>query len=90
MNWLVRFAARPLEKEEREVVIGDCVEFGLSGWRALWEVLGLIVRQQLRIWTNWHPWFALIGVAGVSGFYLSWMLWTLTSGIGLQVRTWQH
>jgi hypothetical protein len=90
MNRLVRLVARALEPDEREIVLGDLAERGSSGSRALFDVLGLVVRRQLSIWTSWHPWFALVAIVGVSGFYLSSMLTRLSVGIFEQVAAWRH
>jgi hypothetical protein len=90
MNWLVRLTARALEPGEGEIVLGDLAECGSSGPRALFSILGLVVRRQLLIWTSWRPWLALIGIVGVSGFYLSRMLAGLSTGIFEQVTAWQR
>jgi hypothetical protein len=34
-------------------------------------VLGLVVRRQLGLWKDWHPWLALIGIGGGVGIPLS-------------------
>ena len=90
MNWSLRLAARGLEPCERDAVLGDLAEQGLSGARALFDVLDLVIRRQLLIWTSWQPWFALIGIVGVSGFYLSGMLHGLSIGIFEQVAAWRR
>jgi hypothetical protein len=90
MNWFVRLLARGLEPGEREIVLGDLAERGSSGARAVFDVLGLVVRRQLLIWTSWRPWLALVGIVGVAGFYLSSMLTRLSIGIFEQVTAWRH
>ena len=90
MNRLARFTALALESREREIVLGDLAECAQPGARAFFEVLGLVMRRQVLIWTSWRPWFALIGVAGISGFYLSRMFHGLRSGIFVQMSSWQH
>lgn len=89
MNWLVLLASRALEVNEREIVIGDLIEFEESGWRAFRDVVGIVLRRQLQVWTAWPPWVALFGVAGVSGFCLGVLLSTVDRSIGLQLRAWQ-
>jgi hypothetical protein len=88
MNWLARLIARALEPSECEFVLGDLAECGSSGGRALFDVIGLVIRRQLLIWMSWRPWVALIGIVGVSGFYLSAMLTRLSIGIFEQVTSW--
>jgi hypothetical protein len=90
MNRLVRLIARALEPRECDFVLGDLNERGSSNTRAMLDVLGLVVRRQLMIWTNWRPWFALVTIVGLSGFCLSGMLMQLGVGIFEQVRSWQH
>ena len=90
MNWIVRLTARALEPREREIVLGDLAECGSSGAGALVDVLDLVVRRQLLIWTSWRPWFALIAIVGISGFYLNGMLTALSGGIFEQVTAWRR
>jgi hypothetical protein len=64
MHWpLVEVAARLLERDEREAVLGDLLETGEGAWRGLLDVLGLVVRRQLSHWKNWQPWLAVFGLA---------------------------
>ena len=60
---LVGFAARFLERDEREAVLGDLAEAGENGWRGLQGVGGLLVRRHLALWQSWRPWLAAFGVA---------------------------
>ncbi len=90
MNRLAMLASRALDAGEREVVIGDLIESGESNSRALTNVLGLVIRRQLQLWTAWKPWFALIGVAGVSGFNLGLILSSVGFSIDLELRSWQR
>ena len=63
-HWpLVEVAARLLERDEREAVLGDLLETGEDAWRGLLGVLGLVVRRQLSLWKNWRPWLAAFGLA---------------------------
>lgn len=88
MNWLLRLTARALEAREREAVLGDLAECGLTGARAWFDVFGLVVRRQLLLWTHWRPWFALIGIAGISGFCLRTMMAALSFSIFEQTTAW--
>jgi hypothetical protein len=56
---LVEFAARPLNRDEREAVLGDSLEAGDSVWETLFGVLGFVFRQQLLLWRSWRPWLAV-------------------------------
>ncbi len=70
-NWsLIEIAARLLEREEREAVLGDLVESRESAWDGLFGVLGLVLRRQAMLWRSWRPWLAGFGVALPSSFLL--------------------
>jgi hypothetical protein len=68
---LADLATQLLEPHERDVVRGDLAEYGATGWRALREVLGLVIRRQSMLWTEWQPWFALIAIVLPIGVMLS-------------------
>jgi hypothetical protein len=68
-SW-VEAAARLLQANEREAVLGDLLETGESGWHALFDVLGLAIRRQAGLWTSWRPWLAAFGLALPSTFLL--------------------
>src|SRR6266852_2562472 len=68
---LVDISSRMLNPEEREVVRGDLAESGEKGSRALRDVLGLVVRRQAALWTDWRPWLALVGWGVPLGMLLS-------------------
>jgi hypothetical protein len=68
---LADLATRLLEPHERDAVCGDLAECRVSGWRALGEVLGLVLRRQAAMWTGWRPWLALVGVVLPIGILLS-------------------
>lgn len=78
---LVECAARLLEPEEREPVLGDLVEAGESVWPGLQGVLGLFLRRQANLWKSWRPWLAGFGVALPNSFLLV--------GVSLSV-TWSY
>src|SRR5208282_4963318 len=70
-NWpLVEVAARLLERDEREAVLGDLLEARESAWDALTGVLGLAFRRQAQLWKSWRPWLAGFGVTLPSSFLL--------------------
>lgn len=56
---LVEFAARPLDRDEREAVLGDSIETGESASRALLGILGLVLRRQALLWKSWRPWLSV-------------------------------
>jgi hypothetical protein len=68
---LVEFAARPLNRDEREAVLGDSLESGDSVWKAIAGVLGLVIRRQLLKWKSWRPWFATFLLALPAGYLLT-------------------
>lgn len=56
---VANLASHLLEPDERDAVCGDLEEARATGARALREVLGLVARRQLLLWTDWGPWLAL-------------------------------
>ena len=76
-SWLLSFLARALEPPERDVVLGDLAESGAGFGQAMRDLLGLIVRRQVGLWTSWRPWLALFGVCGVAGLSLSGLVFRL-------------
>jgi hypothetical protein len=64
IEWrLVGIAARLLERDEREAVLGDLVETGDDAGRGLFDILDLVVRRQILLWKSWRPWLAAFGLA---------------------------
>jgi len=66
----VRLAARLLEADEREIVLGDIAESRTSTGRAVCDILGLAIRRQVTAWGDWQPWFGLVYVALPLGILL--------------------
>ena len=66
---LVELAARPLDRDERNAVLGDSLEAGDGIWQAFSSVLGLVLRRQLLLWKSWRPWLTTF-VFGLPGAYL--------------------
>ena len=60
---LVESAARLLDSNERDAVLGDSLEAGEGPGRALFSILGLVLRRQLLLWRSWRPWLAAFGFA---------------------------
>jgi hypothetical protein len=94
IGWtLADLATRLLELPERDVVRGDLAECGARGWRALREVLGLVLRRQAAMWTEWRPWLALVAVVLPIGILLSHAsrAWADSSAlnISLYIRIWE-
>ena len=59
---LVDLLSRMLNPDERDAVLGDQAESGLSGGQAVRDLIGLIVRRQVALWQEWHAWLALAGL----------------------------
>src|SRR5438067_11520663 len=70
VRW-IDVVSRFLEPDERDAVRGDLAESGETGWRALVDVLGLVVRRQAALWTDWRPWLVLVGLVAPIGILLS-------------------
>jgi len=60
---LVESVARLLDPNERDAVLGDSLEAGEGPSRALFSILGLVLRRQLLLWKSWRPWLAAFGFA---------------------------
>lgn len=72
-----------LERDQRDAVLGDLLESGESPWQSLLAVLGLVIRREAALWTNWRPWLAAFGLALPGSFLLM--------GFSLSVsRAYQH
>jgi hypothetical protein len=80
---LVDVATAMLDPNERVAVRGDLQEGGIGGPRALREILGLIARRQILVWTGWRPWIALLAVSIPLGLLLGAVSrrWSYTSAI---------
>ncbi len=64
ISWsFVKVAARLLEGDEREAVLGDLREAARAACAELLDVFGLAVRRQLSLWKDWRPWLASFGMA---------------------------
>ena len=68
---LVNVLSSALETQLRESVIGDLTELRISDTRTIYELIGLILRQEVQHWRIWRPWLALIGIVGAIGWLLS-------------------
>lgn len=84
--WCVDRLSRMLESAERDAVRGDLAESGETGYRALQDVLGLVLRRQAALWRGWRPWVALVFLVLPIGYLLSFSTLALTGG--LDVNLW--
>src|SRR4051812_39514177 len=81
MSSLAELATIFLAPKDREAVLGDLAETGVSGWSAVRSVLGLAARQHLELWRVWQPW-AASGVA----FAASLLLLGVSFGLSVDSR----
>jgi len=79
-GWLVDQVSCLLDPDERAAVRGDITELGITSAQAVVEVLGLVVRRQAALWTEWGPWLALVGVAIPLGVLLGQLSWSWADG----------
>ncbi len=87
---IARLASKGLNPIEREAVQGDLLESGKTGWEAVRDVLGLVVRRQAALWMGWRPWLAAIGIAGAVGGFLSEIISGKIAGIVLLLDIYFH
>lgn len=80
VSWpLANFASRLLEPSESEAVLGDLVEAGDTGWRALRDVSGLILLRHALIFRTLRPWLVGFGLALPASFLLTWVSFSVSS-----------
>jgi hypothetical protein len=72
---------------ERDAVMGDLAELKLGSLQTIFELCGLIVRQQAPLWNGWRPWLALLGIAGLVGIRLNVVAHGLTAWPYFNIRT---
>ena len=75
---LVEFAARPLDRDERDAVLGDSLEAGERPGQALLSILGLVLRRQILLWRSWRPWLAVFVFGLPSSFLLMYVSVSVT------------
>jgi hypothetical protein len=86
--WLADALSRTLAPDERDAVCGDLAETGKSGGQGLRDVLSLVVRLQLALWSEWRPWVALVGLVVPLGMLLS--LVSLRTADSSAIYIWLH
>lgn len=91
LRWLVATLSSALEPELRESVVGDLTELRASYAKTIYELLGLILRREARLWRTWKPWLALIGIVGAIAWLLSNVCLLLIGDIAMQASIyWQY
>ena len=70
VSWFIDRATALLPAEDRDAVRGDLTELNVSDARALGEMIGLLARRQIRLWTEWRPWLAVAGLVSPLGMLL--------------------
>lgn len=86
---VVDVLSRMLDADEHQAVRGDIAESGVGVGAAFRDLLGLIVRRQVGLWTVWQPWLALFGVCGLAGVSLSRIVFRLNVDLGLQLMAYR-
>lgn len=84
--WLTNKLSRTLPQDQQDALRGDFAELGLSGTKALWELLGFMLRQEAAPWLDWRPWLALFGVVGLVGVSLARVSFWVSAGIGFEMH----
>jgi len=70
---LVELAAKLLDRNEREAVLGDLQETNEVAWRSFLEVFGLVLRRQAALWKSPRPWLAGFVVALPCSYLLTYV-----------------
>lgn len=70
---LVEIAAKLLERNEREAVLGDLEEANEGAWQGFLDVFSLVFRRQAALWKGPRPWLAGFLVALPCGYLLTYV-----------------
>ena len=73
--------------DERDAVLGDLAESGVTGGKALRDLIGLVVRRQAGLWKDWRPWLALVGIVCLVDWRLSLFSLRLGNNLAMQCLT---
>lgn len=82
--WLIRGVIRTLEPDLQDAVAGDVAELKMGDRRAVYELLGLVLRRQAMLWRSWKPWLGLVGIVGPVGVILSRICVGVVGGLSMQ------
>jgi len=70
---LTGWVSKLLDRDEREVVLGDLLETNEGSLRGFLDVFGLVFRRQVGLWRNPRPWLAGIAVTLPSSYLLTYV-----------------
>jgi hypothetical protein len=73
MNRAVEWLAGMLSADERDAVLGDLAEAHAGPTEAVRELLGLLVRRQIELWSEWRPWLVLGGLVAPCALLLNYL-----------------
>jgi hypothetical protein len=88
--WLVDTVSGILEPDERNTVLRNFAECGVTRGHPLGQLLGLIMRREAILWKDWHPWLAFIWVGGLVGWRLSRFSFSLSRLLSLYLLTYSR
>jgi hypothetical protein len=89
-HWLIDQLSRMLEPEERDAVMGDLAELGVSDTEAVRDVVGLFVARQVASWKDCRPWLALVGLVVPIGVLLSQISLALSETLSMHLWVYWH
>jgi hypothetical protein len=81
---------KALSAAEREAVMGDFAELGLTDRRAATSLLELVLRRQLRAWKEWQPWFTTLAIILPVCPLLAMLCTQLSMSVWPSVVSWVH
>ncbi len=88
ISWrLVDVVSRLLDPDERDAVRGDLAESGVTGAKALLDLLGLVARRQAALWKDWRPWLVLLGIVVPLGVLLSRLSVSATAPLWMNLQS---
>jgi hypothetical protein len=89
-RWLIGRLCRRLRPDERDAIMGDLAELGVTDKQAVREVVGFFLARQADSWKDWRPWLALGGLVVPLGVCLSQISLGLSETLSMHLGVYWH
>ena len=84
-QWLVDWLSSMLDPHEQDAILGDLTELGVTGQRAVRDLISFILAEQANLWRSWRPWVALFGIVGPVGLLLTQISFELSETLSMRL-----